>query len=191
MQITEANKVEPFHYILRTSLSYVGIKIVVSILTAVFLNIVSSIALIWLGHTLKIDLPIWPTFLFYLIGLLLATVAIIDYFVVTYEISDEEIVVRRGIFNISEKRFSINNIERVQVYESLLGRMLNYGDILINNLISDEDINIYNVPNPSFYGEKVFSTVKDDGVIEMVRDKPRNIRAFLNKMQSLRKTEVT
>lgn len=50
----------------------------------------------------------------------------------TFYLSDKHIVERSGIINVKEKIYDLKIVRSVQISQGLLGKLCNYGDIVIN-----------------------------------------------------------
>lgn len=86
---------------------------------------------------------------FQLINLFMLVVLILDWYNRTYVIRSKDIAVKKGILSSQENYIQYDNIEKVDVYQSLFGRLFNYGSIQIYNPLLKSDVYFNNIPNPS------------------------------------------
>lgn len=72
---------------------------------------------------------------------------------------EKSIVTKAGIISVAESEIALKKIEEVQVYQSLLGRIFNYGDIIINKAGSFDTL--YHIKNPfefkNFLQQQIYS----------------------------------
>lgn len=72
-----------------------------------------------------------------------------------YVITGSEILVRTGILNIQTTRYRKDKIEYVEVDQSLIGKLLNYGTIRVYNPFLKEEVRLRNIPNPYRYSKLI------------------------------------
>lgn len=111
-------------------------------------NLVSSYAvLLWIIHTLKSFLIIY--LILYLVLKWISTI---------YYISEEHLIRQRGVLNIKENLYQLQDIEAVSMNQSWLGRLFNFGDVHITFMIArqKEEVELYATNSPQKY-ERLFS----------------------------------
>jgi uncharacterized membrane protein YdbT with pleckstrin-like domain len=71
-----------------------------------------------------------------------------------YYVNGNHIICRQGIFSTREKVYECKNIRSISVYQSLMGRIFNYGDLKVRISASggyNEEFNITSVTDPKRY----------------------------------------
>lgn len=69
----------------------------------------------------------------------------------TYSITDRQIIHKRGVLHIKENVYDIKTVRAVEVNQGIIGKMLNYGDIVIKTSASggyQDNINLIGIPHP-------------------------------------------
>ncbi len=95
------------------------------------------ILLLYIGFTVLLIAAIWVTILFVvsLIAYAILAVPLLLQFIrwkrVYYLITERRLIIRIGIFNITENSIVIDKIKNFQVQRTVIDRLLNTGDILI------------------------------------------------------------
>ncbi|KXK26243.1 MAG: Bacterial membrane flanked domain protein [candidate division WS6 bacterium OLB20] len=70
-----------------------------------------------------------------------------------YVLRSGEVVFRKGLFNTSEERFSVENAVSISTSRSLLGKIFNFGTVKIFNSALGNDLILRDIPKPEFYAE--------------------------------------
>lgn len=69
-------------------------------------------------------------------------------------LSRRHLIRREGIWNVKNHTYELKNIRSVLVHQTLIGKILRYGDVRIT--LSDphytEEIRLRSIPNPNYYG---------------------------------------
>jgi uncharacterized membrane protein YdbT with pleckstrin-like domain len=71
-----------------------------------------------------------------------------------YYLNGGHIICREGLFTMREKIYECKNIRSISVYQSLLGRLFNYGNLKVQITASggyNEEFHILNVSDPKRY----------------------------------------
>jgi uncharacterized membrane protein YdbT with pleckstrin-like domain len=71
-----------------------------------------------------------------------------------YYVNGNHIICRQGIFSTREKVYECKNIRSISIYQSLMGRLFNYGDLKVQISASggyNEEFSITNVTDPKRY----------------------------------------
>ncbi|TDA68457.1 PH domain-containing protein [Sulfuricurvum sp. IAE1] len=84
---------------------------------------------------------------FYLIGLLIIAYAIIKYKTTELAITNKRIIAKFGWISRSTIELNINKIESIQVQQGILGRILNFGTLIISGA-GNPQAPIPNISNP-------------------------------------------
>jgi uncharacterized membrane protein YdbT with pleckstrin-like domain len=72
-----------------------------------------------------------------------------------YVITPEEIIIERGILHIQRRIYAVDDIKYIEVEQSLLGKLLNYGTVLFRNPTLEMEISLTNTPDPHRYARLV------------------------------------
>lgn len=73
-----------------------------------------------------------------------------------YFLTDEHIIKRSGILKVQEEIFHYKNIRSISIHQSWIGKLCNYGDILLKTSASggyQDDIILSNIADPQKYKE--------------------------------------
>lgn len=101
---------------------------------------------------------LWPIY-FGIFGILLLfktvlmVFAAIQWVTTSYEIRDNEIRYRYGIFSHHEKIFMCAHTQEVTFAQGILGRIFNFGSVEIYSPVIKEHIILASIPNPQHYAE--------------------------------------
>lgn len=71
----------------------------------------------------------------------------------TYEIHEKEVVIKTGIFRISEQAFPYNNMQSVKIRQSFLERIIGAGTVSVFVPTLSKDLVFFEVPNPHGFAE--------------------------------------
>lgn len=93
-----------------------------------------------------------------LVNALFLTLIILNWSSTVYRITPNEIAIQSGIYNIRRSVYRTERIESVNVEQSFLGKLFNYGTIKFYNPVLKEDVNLANVPDPNVYSEVIKRT---------------------------------
>lgn len=75
-----------------------------------------------------------------------------------FEIREESLVHRRGIFRLKQQTYTLKNLGSVNIYQGLVGKMLNYGNIVLTSPILKQDIVLSDIHNP----QKILASLEDN-----------------------------
>lgn len=68
-----------------------------------------------------------------------------------YEITPKEIIYRTGFIFKKEERHSLSHLAKIQIDQSVLGRIFNYGTLKLYNWVLEKNVMIYLIHNPKKY----------------------------------------
>jgi uncharacterized membrane protein YdbT with pleckstrin-like domain len=86
------------------------------------------------------------------------------YFLSTsYNISNKRIIKKTGIIFIEIKEITKNNIESIDIKQSILGKILNYGDLIIKGSGGSEVVMSY-VVNPTQFKDNLYNGLDAQGI---------------------------
>lgn len=88
-----------------------------------------------------------------------------------YIIRKSEIVFVSGLLRSSRKDYNIANLQSIYYHQSLLGRIFNFGDIVIFSPALQRDLVMHEVPNPRDMVDniKIASKAQDSNVTFLLR----------------------
>lgn len=82
------------------------------------------------------------------------TVVLLRWYRVRYVITSRQVYIKRGFFSLDVDQIRLARIQNTQLSQSLLERLLGYGDVIAYTAGSDTlNIEFRNVPNPSQVNE--------------------------------------
>jgi uncharacterized membrane protein YdbT with pleckstrin-like domain len=70
---------------------------------------------------------------------------------VSYSITEDEIIIRRGLVGLRTSEHKAHNLESAEVDQSLFGRLFNYGVLRFHDPGLGQDIILPDIPNPHRY----------------------------------------
>lgn len=89
--------------------------------------------------------------LFQVVNVITIILVILDWYNRTYTLQSHDIIFRAGVFKSLRKNYQYDNIEKVTLEQGLIGKMLNFGSVVIYNPLIKEDAYIRNIPDPEYY----------------------------------------
>lgn len=78
----------------------------------------------------------------------LAVVDYLQYKRKTLTVNDKSLELQYGVFSKNSRELFYKNIQGVNVNQSVLGRMFNYGDLVINTANQNESVVFNNIEHP-------------------------------------------
>lgn len=128
------------------AIDVVGASLVVAFYTALFtFDLPESIG----GTQLFFNIP---TYLFLVFVKIMVTVyVVLEWLNEYYELSVKEIYHRSGVVFKKEEKFPISNIGRVDLSQSIFGKLLNYGSISAYDHRNRKHMDLYLIHNPLRY----------------------------------------
>jgi len=94
------------------------------------------------------------TFIFQIVNAVLILILALKWANIEYRLENGSLVIRRGIVNIREKTYALDNVETIEVQQGLMERIFGYGTIHVYSPLFQEHIYIWGIPNPhKFAGE--------------------------------------
>ena len=70
-----------------------------------------------------------------------------------YKISDTEVVEKSGLIRRRVHAHSLKNTQSINITQGYLGRLLNYGNIILHNPLSKENILLKDIPDVNRYSK--------------------------------------
>lgn len=89
----------------------------------------------------------------------------------TYEIQDEELIMRYGVLKRTEKAFPYRNMQSVIVRQSAIERLVGAGTVSIFVPTLGTDLVFSEVPNPKEFAESIKKAIPDTGNSQFVMRK--------------------
>lgn len=74
-------------------------------------------------------------------------------------ITKSELVYKYGIINSHHRSYPFTNIQRVEVQQGVLGRLLNFGTIVVHLPVLSEDIRFQDMPDPYTFAEQLKGSI--------------------------------
>lgn len=144
------------HVNVRISIAFLVVKLLVADVITTLLLILLYSALFSTG--LQDWLPVAdPSFglvsliLLSLIESILTTYVVMEWVSEYYEISPHGIAHKRGVIFKKVDHYGIQNIKKVSISQSVLGRLLNYGTLTLFDWRLDKSAELYAIHNPLRY----------------------------------------
>jgi uncharacterized membrane protein YdbT with pleckstrin-like domain len=88
-----------------------------------------------------------------------------------YEIRDDSIIHRQGIFKIKEDIYTLRNLSSVTIEQSIWGKLFNYGTIILYSPIHKTNYYLINVQNPKKIIQTFYDNIEDTKKSEIIRKK--------------------
>ena len=147
--------------VLRQSVYIFVFKIIMVELVTDFLYTVARSPELYFNLPSQLEIELIPDYFvaFFILSLIRVAIILIIalYWLTTqYIVTKGEIIFRRGIFNVTEKEYSIAHIQEVICNQSYIGRLLNYGTLEIYSPSIRERMFFYQIPDPKMY-EKIIN----------------------------------
>jgi len=89
----------------------------------------------------------------------------------TYEIREDSIIHRKGIFNIKEDIYTLRSLSSVTIEQSIWGKLFNYGTIVLYSPIHKTNYYLINVHNPKKIADTFYDNIEDTQKSEIIRKK--------------------
>lgn len=83
-----------------------------------------------------------------IIELILVLKVTLDWVNEEFEIREESLVHRRGIFHLTQETYTLRQLGSANIYQGFVGRILNYGTIVIASPILKKDVFLTDIHNP-------------------------------------------
>lgn len=152
-------------FVMPMLLMSIGIMILLAALT----GSASDTTVQWLGYHLSVST------LLLLLGIILFFPYIrrrVDNRLKIYAITNQRVYVRRGIFNIVEKDIPLPKINDVQISHTIIQRMFNAGDIIIQVGNDESSMIIDDIDHPRNFRDIIISGIYEaNGEVERQRSK--------------------
>lgn len=97
--------------------------------------------------------------LFTLLGTVYLIVAVMKKVSTEQVITNKKIIHKKGFITVDENEISLYNVEGVKVFQTVLDRMLNRGDVLVNG-IGMEQIEIRKIHDPNRFRHHAYTAVE-------------------------------
>lgn len=94
------------------------------------------------------------TYLFGLMGTLLGITNLNDLIFSAYVVTNKRLLIKRGWFNRQLITIGKEKVESIEVQQSILGQLFNFGQITLHGIGGSQDY-LYNVPNPLAFRELI------------------------------------
>lgn len=81
-----------------------------------------------------------------------------------YVFTDRRVITRKGIIAKNGKDVPLAKINNISFDQSVLGRILNYGDLVIDSANSDGPVTINDVPNVEVIQRNLYTAIENDNI---------------------------
>ena len=81
-----------------------------------------------------------------------------------YVFTDRRVITRRGVVAKKGKDVPLAKINNISFDQSVLGRILNYGDLVIDSANSDGPVTISDVPNVEVIQRNLYTSIENDNI---------------------------
>ncbi|CAN5129979.1 hypothetical protein BH09PAT1_BH09PAT1_4460 [soil metagenome] len=163
---SEAGRIYLTHVTVRQSIFFLVLKLfVLEVLAAVGIVIFHSVLFASNAQVQYYDL-----FSFYMIPLYiiliiikmgLTVVIIVQWLEDYYEITNTEIIHKKGLFFSREEHFLLKHLGSIKIEQGLIGRIFHYGTITVFDWVNSETMSMYLIHNPIKY-HKILQTIAPD-----------------------------
>jgi membrane protein YdbS with pleckstrin-like domain len=94
---------------------------------------------------------------FVLIWLILATRSVFDWWFTNYVLTTERIIVRRGMIARTGVEIPLENVTNVLFSQTVLERLLRYGDVVLESAGSQGQSELHDIPDPEGFQSEVYA----------------------------------
>lgn len=145
------------HVTIRQSISFLILRLIVleiisAALIILFYSILMPIGII--ENVFGSNYGLYNTLIFivFIIGkTLLMTYIVIVWLNEYYEITPKEVIHKTGLIFRKEEKNVLNHIDAVEIEQGLLGRIFNYGNLILFNWVLEKNTMLYLIHNPKKY----------------------------------------
>lgn len=89
----------------------------------------------------------------------------------TYEIQDEELIMRYGVLKRTEKAYPYRNMQSVIVRQSIVERLVGAGTVSVFVPTLGTDLLFSEVPNPKQFADRIKNSIPDPGSSQFIMKK--------------------
>ncbi|MEK7517710.1 MAG: PH domain-containing protein [Patescibacteria group bacterium] len=153
----EEKKIFVSHVTIRQSISFlifrlIALEIISGVLIVFFYSILVPTGIV--ENIFGSSYGVYNTLLF--ITFVIAKTLFMIYMVILwlneyYEITPKEVIHRTGLIFRKEERHVLAHIDSVEIEQGLLGRIFNYGNLILFNWVLEKNTMIYLIHNPKKY----------------------------------------
>jgi len=172
-----SDKISISHINIRQSISILIIKLIaVDIFSAIIIGaLFLTLNFVEIGLRFGLNAPYASFILFGILAVLkisLSVYIVLDWINDYYEITPREIIHRRGVLFTTEQRANFDDIRKIELIQSLFGKICNCGTIRLYDYRLNLDLEAYLIHNPIRYGNILKELMPEAEVIkEVVREK--------------------
>jgi len=95
------------------------------------------------------------TFSFFLIvaviKISLSMYVVLDWINEYYEVTPSELIYRRGVIYVKEEKVRFSDIRKIELRQGLLGRIFNFGNLILYDFMLKKDLEAFLIHNPQRY----------------------------------------
>jgi uncharacterized membrane protein YdbT with pleckstrin-like domain len=98
----------------------------------------------------------WVTLFTVVLWVALSTKALVAWWYTNYVLTNERIIVRSGMVSRSGTEIPLENINNVLFSQSVMERLLGYGDVLVESAGSQGQSRLENIPDPEAFQSEIY-----------------------------------
>lgn len=96
---------------------------------------------------------------------------LLDWYRRSYTIRSKDIHLQSGVFSVKDELLQYDNMEKVHVSQTLIGRIGNFGTIEMYNPLLNQSTFFKNIPHPRVYAEKIQNAIPKNNAQPIVINK--------------------
>ncbi len=162
--------------VVKRSIPVLVLKVIAFEVLLLALYTLVRLFLFWITNSFNFDvinspLLFYKSIVFAVLEIMLVVFLIVDWANNYYVIKKSELVFVNGVIVSSRRDYNIANLQSIYYTQTLLGRILNFGTIVIFSPALQRDLFMYEVPSPKEVVEniKIASTAQDSNVTFLLR----------------------
>ena len=110
-----------------------------------------------------------------MIQMLCVTIIVLQWVNNSYEIRNEDIIHRQGLFRTQENTYAFQNFTAAEVSQSIFGKIFNYGSIKIYNPAIQHQLIMKDITSPLKYSKTITENLAKDSAM-VIAQKPTQFR---------------
>ncbi len=80
----------------------------------------------------------------------------------SYQLIGNEIVYQKGIFRRKERRYSLTNVESIELVQHINGRIFGFGTLIIYSPTLKQELIIRDIPAPEMFTDQIFEVLSPE-----------------------------
>lgn len=147
---------------IRKSPAILAVKIAIAEITTELLYSLLHFTLYYFADQIEGDLALLSGLLniaMSVVAILLFTIIVAMWAAEGVLITKSELVYKYGIINGHHRSYPFMNIQRVEVQQGMLGRLLNFGTVIVHLPVLSEDIRFQDMSNPNAFARQLKESI--------------------------------